>query len=39
VVVAISKVMTVMQLGRILAERTPEEIKENPGVKAAYLGD
>jgi branched-chain amino acid transport system ATP-binding protein len=39
VVMTISDVITVMQLGRTLVEGTPEEIKENPEVKAAYLGE
>lgn len=39
IVMSLSDVITVMHQGRILAEGSPQEIKENPEVKKAYLGN
>jgi branched-chain amino acid transport system ATP-binding protein len=36
---AIAQRITVMHLGRILAEGTVEEIRRNPEVQAIYLGE
>ena len=38
VVMALAGRITVMNMGQILAEGTPEQIHENPAVQAAYLG-
>jgi branched-chain amino acid transport system ATP-binding protein len=38
-VMNISDVVYVMEYGRLLARGTPEEIKENPQVIKAYLGE
>jgi branched-chain amino acid transport system ATP-binding protein len=39
VVLTISRTITVMQTGQVLAMGTPEEIRRNEAVKKAYLGD
>jgi branched-chain amino acid transport system ATP-binding protein len=38
-VMSVSDRITVMALGRLLAEGSPQEIARNPQVQAAYLGD
>ncbi|MEA4813179.1 MAG: ABC transporter ATP-binding protein [Anaerolineaceae bacterium] len=38
-VMSISDTITVMNLGKVLAEGTPREIAQNKQVQAAYLGD
>jgi branched-chain amino acid transport system ATP-binding protein len=38
-VMSVSHRITVMAMGRLLAEGTPQEIAHNPQVQAAYLGD
>jgi len=36
---AISDRVTVLNLGRVIASGTPQEIQHDPQVAAAYLGD
>jgi branched-chain amino acid transport system ATP-binding protein len=38
VVMGVSERVTVLNLGRKLAEGTPDEVRRNPAVVAAYLG-
>jgi len=38
-VMAISDRVTVLNLGRVIASGTPQEIQHDPQVAAAYLGD
>ena len=38
VVMELAQRITVMNIGRILAEGTPDEIRANPQVQEAYLG-
>lgn len=38
IVMGVSDVITVMQLGRVLVEGKPEAIRNDPRVRAAYLG-
>lgn len=38
-VFGIAQTVRVLQMGRLLAEGTPEEIRSNPEVKMAYLGE
>jgi branched-chain amino acid transport system ATP-binding protein len=39
IVMNVSDRITVMHQGRVLAEGTPADIRANPAVQAAYLGD
>lgn len=39
IVFGIAQIVRVLQLGRLLAEGTPEEIRNNPEVITAYLGE
>jgi branched-chain amino acid transport system ATP-binding protein len=39
IVMNISDRITVMHQGQVLAEGTPAEIRENPAVQQAYLGE
>jgi len=38
VVFSISDVITVFELGRVIASGTPHEVRANPRVRQAYLG-
>ena len=38
-VFGIAQVVRVLQMGRLLAEGTPDEIRNNPEVVTAYLGE
>jgi len=38
-VFGIAQTVRVIQMGRLLAEGTPEEIRNNPEVITAYLGE
>ena len=38
-VFGIAQIVRVLQMGRLLAEGTPEEIRNNPEVITAYLGE
>ncbi len=39
IVFGISHKITVLQQGTVIADGTPEEIRNNPEVKRAYLGE
>jgi len=39
IVMDISDTITVMQLGRVLVEGTPEQVKSDDRVRQAYLGN
>jgi branched-chain amino acid transport system ATP-binding protein len=39
VVFGTARTVTVMHLGRVLAQGTPDEVRNNPQVQQVYLGE